>query len=77
MNKTNISNFKIGDEVMVTNYNPPVKGTIADMYALPFEQVPMTDPSLIQKYGGKNVPIIEVFVEGKLRSFISEVVKKV
>lgn len=76
MRKTNIGNFKIGDEVLVTTYNPPVKATIADMYMLPFEQVPMNEPSLIQKYGGKEVPIIEVFVEGKLRSFISEVVRK-
>jgi len=76
MRKTNIGNFRIGDEVLVTTYNPPVKGTIADMYMLPFEQVPMTESRMIQKYNGKDVPIIEVFVEGKLRSFVSEVVKK-
>ena len=76
MNKTNIGNFKINDEVLITTYNPPMRGTIADMYQVPFEQVPMTDQNLINKYYGKNVPIIEVFVEGKLLSFISEVVKK-
>ena len=47
------------------------------MYELPFQQVPIDDISLIRKYNGKNVPIIEVFIEGKVRSFISEVVKKV
>jgi hypothetical protein len=54
-----------------------MKGRVADMYYLPFEQVPMTDQDLINKYYGKNVPVVEVFVEGKLLSFISEVVKKV
>jgi hypothetical protein len=76
MRKANIGNFRINDEVLVTNYNPPVKGTVADMYYLPFEQVPMTDKDMIKKYHGKNVPIVEVFVDGKLRSFISEVIKK-
>ena len=47
------------------------------MYELPFEQVPMTDQKTINKYYGKNVPIIEVFIDGKVRSFISEVVKKI
>lgn len=77
MNKTNINNLKINDEVLITTYNPAMKGKVADMYYLPFEQVPMTDQDLINKYYGKNVPIVEVFVEGKLLSFISEVVKKV
>jgi len=77
MNKTNVGNFKINDEVLITTYNPPMKGRIADMYQLPFEQVPMTDQNLINKYYGKNVPIVEVFVEGRLLSFISEVVQKV
>ena len=77
MNKTNVGNFKINDEVLITTYNPPMKGRIADMYQLPFEQVPMTDQNLINKYYGKNVPIVEVFVGGRLLSFISEVVQKV
>jgi hypothetical protein len=77
MNKTNIGNLKVNDEVLITVYNPPLKARIADMYYLPFEQVPMDEPSLIQKYYGKNVPIVEVFIDGKIRSFISEVVKKV
>lgn len=77
MNKKKIGNFKIGEEVLVTTYNPPVKAKIADMYELPFEQVPMTDKKVIQKYYGKMVPIIEVFIDGKIRSFISEVIRKV
>ena len=77
MNKKRIGNFKIGEEVLITTYNPPMKAKIADMYELPFQQVPIDDISLIRKYNGKNVPIIEVFIEGKVRSFISEVVKKV
>jgi hypothetical protein len=77
MNKANIGNLKIGDEVSIMVYNPPLKAKIADMYYLPFEQVPMDEPSLVEKYYGKNVPIVEVFIDGKIRSFISEVVKKV
>ena len=77
MNRKKIENFKIGEEVLVTTYNPPIKAKIADMYELPFEQVPMTDQKVINKYYGKMVPIIEVFIDGKVRSFIGEVVKKV
>jgi hypothetical protein len=77
MNRRIIGNFKIGEEVLVTTYNPPVKAKVADMYELPFEQVPMTNQDVINKYHGKMVPIIEVFLDGKVRSFISEVIKKV
>jgi hypothetical protein len=77
MNRKKNGNFKIGEEVLVTTYNPPIKAKIADMYELPFEQVPMTDQKVINKYYGKMVPIIEVFIDGKVRSFIGEVVKKV
>lgn len=77
MNRKRIGNFKIGEEVLITTYNPPMKATIADMYELPFEQVPMTDQNMINKYYGKKVPIIEVFIDGKVRSFVSEIVKKV
>lgn len=76
MNRKRIGNFKIGEEVLITTYNPPMKATIADMYELPFEQVPMTDQNMINKYYGKKVPIIEVFIDGKVRSFVSEIVKK-
>lgn len=77
MFRTKIKNFKIGEEVLITTYSPPIKAKIADMYELPFSQVPMTDQEMIRKYQGKNVPIIEVFVGGKVRSFVSEVVKKI
>ncbi len=72
-----MKNFKKGDEVLITSYNPPVKGRVADHYDLPFEQVPMTDKNMVKKYQGKKVPIVEVFINGKLLSFISEVVNKV
>lgn len=77
MGRKKIGNFNLGEEVLITTFNPPVKVTIADMYELPFEQIPMTDEKMINKYYGKKVPIIEVFMDGKIRSFISEVVKKV
>lgn len=73
----NKSNFRLNEEVLITSYNPPIKGKVADTYYLPFEQVPMTDPEMIKKYYGKNVPIVEVFIDGKLRSFVGEVVTKI
>lgn len=75
-NRTRIDNFKIGEEVTITSYNPPVTAKIADMYELPFEQVPMTDQEAINKYYGKNVPIFEVFIDGQVRSFVKDVVVK-
>lgn len=77
MNKMTTNKFKIGEEVLITTYNPPVRATVADSYELPFEQIPMTDETITKKYFGKKVPVVEVFIDGKLRSFISEVVKKV
>ncbi len=77
MNKINIDNFKLGEEVLISSYNPPVKAKIADMYELPFEQVPMDNISLIRKYRGKNVPVFEVFIDGKVRAFVKEVVSKI
>ena len=47
------------------------------MYELPFEQVPMNNVSLIKKYQGKKVPVFEVFVDGKVRAFVKEVVSKI
>lgn len=70
-------NFRKGEKVLITTYNPPMEGTVADYYELPFQQVPITEESLKKKYHGKNVPIVEVFVNGKLLSFVSEVVKRV
>ncbi len=72
MNKINIENIKLGEEVMINSYNPPVKAKIADMYELPFEQVPMNNISLIRKYQGKKVPVFEVFLDGKVRAFVKE-----
>lgn len=76
MGRTRIDNFRIGEQVLITSYNPPVKAKIADMYELPFEQIPMTDPETVKKYYGNNVPIIEVFIDGKIRSFVKDVVVK-
>jgi hypothetical protein len=72
-----MKNFKKGEEVLITSYNPPIKGNVADYYELPFEQVPMTDKNIVKKYQGKKVPIVEVFINGKLLSFIDEVVNKI
>ena len=77
MNRVKIGNFKIGEEVLITTFNPPIKAKIADMYELPFQQVPMTNGMMLEKYHGGNVPIIEVFIDGKVRSFVSEIVKKI
>jgi hypothetical protein len=77
MNKIIIDNFKLGQEVLVNSYNPPIKAKIADMYEIPFEQIPMTDEKIVKKYYGKNVPIIEVFMDGKVRSFVKDVISKI
>tara|TARA_R110002020_G_scaffold113236_1_gene260240 strand:- start:13375 stop:13611 length:237 start_codon:yes stop_codon:yes gene_type:complete len=77
MRKIKIKNFNLGEEVLITSYNPPVKAKIADMYELPFEQVPMSDTNMIKKYKGKNIPIVEVFINGRVRSFASDVVTKI
>lgn len=75
--KIKIKNFKIGEEILITSYNPPIKAKIADMYELPFEQVPMTDQQIIEKYRGKKIPIVEVFTNGRIRSFVSDVIEKI
>jgi len=72
-----MENFKRGEEVLITTYNPQLKATVSDSYELPFEQVPITDPNMIKKYHGKKVPIVEVFINGRVRSFVSEIVKKI
>jgi|TARA_R110000803_G_scaffold61952_1_gene122043 hypothetical protein len=69
-------NFKKGEKVLITTYNPPLEGTVADSYQVPFEQMPITDVDLRNKYHNKSVPIVEVFIKGKLLSFISDIVKK-
>jgi hypothetical protein len=77
MRKIKIDNFRIGEEVLIVSYNPPVRAKVADMYELPFDQVPMTDKDAVNKYYDKNVPIFEVFMDGQVRSFVADVVKKV
>lgn len=76
MNKIRIKGFNIGDDVLITTFNPPLKAKIADIYELPFNQVPMTNSEILNKYYNKNVPIIEVFLDGKIRSFVADIVKK-
>lgn len=71
-----MTNFRRGEEVLITTYSPPEKAKVLDCYEVPFQQVPMTDPEMIKKYNGKNVPIVEVSLNGKIRSFVSEIVKK-
>jgi len=77
MKKIIIENFKLGEEVLITSFTPPAKAKIADMYELPYEQIPMTGDESLKKYYGKNVPIFEVFLEGKVRSFVGDVVTKI
>ena len=36
----------------------------------------MDNKSLIRKYHGKNVPIVEVFSNGKLLSFVADIIQK-
>tara|TARA_B100000925_G_scaffold226138_1_gene174613 strand:- start:313 stop:528 length:216 start_codon:yes stop_codon:yes gene_type:complete len=69
-------NYRKGDKVSIITYNPPLEATVADYYELPFEQVPMDNETLIRKYYGKKVPIVEVFNNGKLLSFVADIVKK-
>lgn len=69
-------NYRKGEKVKVMTYNPPLEVTVADYYELPFTQVPMDNKALIRKYHGKNVPIVEVFSNGKLLSFVADIVRK-
>jgi hypothetical protein len=74
MKKTIIDNFRINDNVLITSFNPPLEGRIADMYEM--EPNMIGDPTLTKMYP-KMVPIIEVILkDGKLRSFVKDVVKK-
>ena len=49
MKKIIIENFKLGEEVLITSFTPPVKAKIADMYELPYEQIPMTGDESLKK----------------------------
>jgi len=76
MKKIIIDNFKLGEKIQVTSFNPPVSAKIVDMYEL--DPMMVNDDELKRKYP-KGVPIFEVILEenGKLRSFVKDVVKKV
>lgn len=64
------------DEVLITSYNPPLRGRVADIYTVPTRNIYEDD--LTKKYPN-GVPMVEVILEhsGKLRAFVIDVVKKV
>lgn len=76
MKKVKIDNFNLGDKVQVTSYNPPMMGKVVDMYEL--DPMMVTEDDLKRKYP-KGIPVFEIILEenGKLRSFVKDVVKKV
>lgn len=74
MKKIIIEGFKLGQNVLITSYNPPMKARVMDMYEM--ESAMVSDAELRRLYPNK-VPIFEVVLEdGKLRSFVKDVVKK-
>lgn len=75
MKKVKIDNFRINENVLITSFNPPVKAKIMDMYELDPKMI--DDETLKAKYP-KGIPVFEVVLEenGKLRSFVKDVVKK-
>ena len=74
MKKIIIEGFKLNQQVLITTYNPPLKGKVVDMYEN--DSMMVADDDLRRKYP-KGVPIFEVGLEdGKLRSFVKDVVKK-
>ena len=75
MKKIKIDNFRLNEEVLITSFNPPVKGKVMDMYEL--DPMMVNDEDLRKKYP-KGIPVFEVVMEenGKLRSFVKDVVKK-
>jgi hypothetical protein len=74
MRKIIIEGFKLNDNVLITSYDPPMKARVMDMYELESTMVP--DEQLRRLYPEK-VPVFEVVLEdGKLRSFVKDVVKK-
>jgi hypothetical protein len=76
MKKIKIDNFRLNEDVLITSFNPPVKAKVMDMYEL--DPMMIDDESLRRKYP-KGIPVFEVVMEenGKLRSFVKDVVKKV
>lgn len=76
MKKIKIDNFRLNEEVLVTSFNPPIKAKVMDMYEL--DPMMVNDEDLKRKYP-KGIPVFEVVMEddGKLRSFVKDVIKKV
>jgi hypothetical protein len=76
MKKIKIDNFRLNEEVLITSFNPPIKAKVMDMYEL--DPTMVNDEDLRKKYP-KGIPVFEVVMEenGKLRSFVKDVVKKV
>jgi len=73
MKKIIIEGFKLNDKVLVTSFDPPL-GKVADMYEMESTMIP---DETLQKLYPKMVPIFEVILEdGKLRSFVKDVIKK-
>ena len=64
------------DKVLVTSYNPPLEGRVADTYIVPIRNI--YEQELLKKYPN-GVPMVEVIIEssGKLQAYVQDVVKKV
>lgn len=75
MKKILIDGFRLNENVIITSFNPPMKGRIMDMYEI---ESSMIQDETLKKMYPKVVPIFEVMLEegGKLRSFVKDVVKK-
>ena len=74
MKKINIDGFRLNDNVLITSYDPPLEGRVADMYEIDSMSVP--DMNLRRKYPNM-IPIFEVILkDGKLRPFVKDIVKK-
>ena len=62
-----MTNFRRGEEVLITTYSPPEKAKVLDCYEVPFQQVPMTDPEMIKKYKKKRTfPLTRESFYGKI-----------
>ena len=75
MKKILIDGFRLNENVIITSFNPPMKGRIMDMYEI---ESSMIQDETLKKMYPKMVPIFEVMLEvgNKLRSFVKDVVKK-
>jgi hypothetical protein len=74
MKKIIIEGFRLNDNVLITSYDPPIKGRVMDMYEIDSKMIP--EATVRAKYPVM-VPVFEVMLEGgKLRSFVKDVVKK-